>query len=185
MKKAKNDRKDITPGYLTGQAITYFFLSYLFLKATAGMDKSFIHLESPLFYMSKFTIVPLPALNIHVNFYWVLVVIALFCLGVSLFFLISLFWSRLSSKAKAFGYHLSIPFAIFVIFGFVASFSDAFVSLTSNLDNRAIVGIFGYVGMVFLYGLLLLVIWNAISYGRNMTSLTKKQATKRTAKHRT
>lgn len=175
-----NDKIDIIPGYITGQAITYFFLSYLFMKATAGLDKSFIHIDKPFFYMNKLSIVPLPALNIHINFYWVLVVIALFCLGVSLFFLVALFWRRgLTSKAKVLGYHLSVPFAIFVIFSFVVSFSDAFVSLTANIDNKVIVGIFGYVGMLFLYGLLILVIWNAIRYGRDMTSLTKKQANKK------
>lgn len=182
--KISNDKEkvDIIPGYIIGQAITYFFLSYLFMKATTGLDQSFIRLDKPLFYFDKSSIVPLPALNLHISFYWVLVVIALFCLGVSLFFWVALFWRRgLTSKAEALGYHLSVPFAIFVIFGFVGSFSDAFVSLTANLDNKVIVGIFGYVGMVFLYGLLILVIWNAISYGRDMT----KQAIKSSAKPRT
>jgi hypothetical protein len=165
---------DITSGYITGQAITYFFLSYIFMKATTGLDKSFAHLDKPLFYIDKSSIVPLPALNIHISFYWVLIAIGIFCLVVSLFFLVALFWKKgLASKAKYLGYHLSIPFAIFVLFGFIASYSDSFVTLTKNLDNKVIVVIFAWVGILFLYGLLIRVIWDAINYGRDRA---KKQA---------
>jgi hypothetical protein len=171
-----NQEHKIAKGYITGQAITYFFLSILLIRETFTLNPQVYTSETPFFYIGKLSgNIPFPMINLHIDFaYWIMFILALICLGLSIFFFITLFSQNWINKYKKIALDLSTPFSLLVLLSFVLSWANGLASVLSVVNNQIIAGIFSYSGIVVLLTLLALQIVNPIKDAKNKGSHKKE-----------
>jgi hypothetical protein len=159
-----NDKEQkVVKGYVTGQAITYFFLSILFMRGTVTASLDNTYFDKPFFFLDRSQIIPIPMINLHINIgYWIMLILAFMCLGLSLFYFMTLFHRKWIIISRDIALYLSIPFSIFVIFNFIPSWATGFTALTSEIKNVVIIGIFAYSGIGIFLLLFVLYILNII-----------------------
>jgi len=153
-------KHDIVPDYITGQVITYFFLSIMVMLAAARTtDKPLA--DKPIFFLDKSGIIPLPIFNIHFNLaYWMLTILSLIFLCLSVSFLVALFRRHWTYKAENIAHYLSIPVSTLVLLCFILSWLAGLNSLLTTLESGIIAGIFIYSSFLVFLGLVFQTIRN-------------------------
>ncbi|MHB8105648.1 MAG: hypothetical protein ACYDG5_08975 [Dehalococcoidales bacterium] len=161
-----NKERKVLKGYITGQAITYFFLSILFIRGTAHIAP-LSDADKPFLYMSNFHGVPVPNFNFHIDLgFWIVVIVASVILGLSLLYLVTSFFNKFKrvSWVIDIALYLTPYISIFILFSFIVSWANGLSSILVDVTNPVIIGIFAYAGELFLVILFIKTIKDGISY---------------------
>jgi hypothetical protein len=138
--------------YLSGQAITYFFLSILLIMKTASLTSDPYKADTPFFYIGKLGSMPFPMINSHIDLiYWIMFILAFVFLGFSVFFFAILFGKRYLCKVTGFALKIAPLFDFFVLISFILSLATGLASVLTNIHNTVITGIFSYAGILIFF----------------------------------